>query len=53
MMPTMQSPVPVESSTSKALKIAGIVFLVAVVLCGLVGSCLLLVTFVLPLLGGQ
>jgi len=51
MTPTINSPAPTESSTSKALKIAGIVLLVAVALCGLVGSCLLLVTFVLPTLG--
>jgi hypothetical protein len=37
-----------ESTTTKALKIAGIVVLVGVALCGLAGTCLLLVTFVLP-----
>ena len=51
MMPTMQSPLPTESSTGKVLKIVGIVLLVAIALCGLAGSCLLLVTFVMPALG--
>jgi len=51
MMPTIHSPVPTEPSSSKVLKIAGIVFLVAVAMCGLAGSCLLLVTFVIPATG--
>ena len=51
MLPTTNSTTPTESSTSKVLKIVGIFFLVTVALCGLVGSCLLLVQFVLPLLG--
>jgi hypothetical protein len=45
MTPTLHAPAPVESSSSRVLKIAGIVFLVSVALCGLLGSCLLLVTF--------
>jgi hypothetical protein len=45
---TMNSSGATESSTSKVLKIVGIVVLVGVVLCGLAGTCLLLVTFVLP-----
>ncbi len=48
MTPTIQTPIPTKSSSSKALKIVGIAFLAAVALCGLAGSCLLLVTFVLP-----
>ena len=48
MTPTLQVPSPGESSASRALKIAGIIFLVSVGLCGLVGSCLLLITFFLP-----
>ncbi len=51
MTPTIQAPIPTKSSSSKTLKIAGIVFLAAVALCGMAGSCLLLVTFVLPTLG--
>jgi hypothetical protein len=48
---TLNVPGPTESSTSKIVKIVGIVILVGVVLCGLVGSCLLVVTFLLPLAG--
>ncbi len=51
MTPTIQSPIPTETSSSKVLKIVGIVFLVAVAMCGLAGSCLLLVTFVIPATG--
>ena len=48
MAPTVHLPAPVKSSSGRALKIAGIVFLVSVALCGLAGSCLLLVTFFMP-----
>ena len=51
MMPTMQSPAPPETSSNKALKIAGIVFLAAVALCGIAGTCLLVITLVFPSLG--
>jgi hypothetical protein len=51
MLPTMSSAGPAESSTSKVVKIVGIVLLVGVALCGLAGSCLLLVTFIMPLVG--
>ncbi len=51
MTPTMQSPGPAESSTSKTLKIVGIVFLAALALCGLAGTCLLVITLVFPNLG--
>jgi hypothetical protein len=50
MQPTMHTSGPTESSTSQVLKIVGIVVLVGVALCGLAGTCLLLFTFVLPLI---
>ena len=53
MMPTQHSYVPAESSTSKVLKIVGIVVLAFVVLCGLAGTCLLVVSFVVPLVAPQ
>ncbi len=40
-----------ESSTTKALKIVGIVLLAGVALCGLAGTCLLLITFLIPATG--
>ncbi len=49
MTSTMHVPTPVEPSSTKALKIVGLVLLGAVALCGLAGTCVLLVTFVLPL----
>ena len=49
MNPTRRLSSPTEpSSSGRYLKIAGIVFLVSVALCGLLGSCLLVVTFFLP-----
>jgi hypothetical protein len=54
MTPTIRAPAPVEpSSSSRVLKIVGIIFLVCVALCGIAGSCLLLITFFLPQGGGQ
>ena len=51
MMPTMQTPGPAESSSNKTLKIVGIVVLAAIALCGLAGTCLLVITLVFPTLG--
>jgi hypothetical protein len=48
MTETIHSSPPPESSTSKVLKVVGIVFLAGVALCGLAGTCLLIVTFFLP-----
>jgi len=51
MNPTRRLSSPTEPASNRALKIAGIIFLVSVALCGLVGSCLLIVTFFVPLGG--
>jgi hypothetical protein len=48
---TIHTPSSAESSTTKVLKIVGIVFLAGVALCGLAGTCLLIITFILPSTG--
>ena len=48
MSETIHSTPSAESSTTKVLKIVGIVFLAGVALCGLAGTCLLLITLILP-----
>lgn len=47
-MQTIHTSRPTEPSSSKVLKIVGIVVIIGVVLCGLLGSCLLVLTFLLP-----
>jgi hypothetical protein len=44
------APLP-SDSTGRTLRIVGLVLLAGVVLCGLIGSCLLGLTLVLPLFG--
>lgn len=53
MTPTIQTTPPTESSTTKVLKVVGIVLLAGVALCGLSGTCLLIVYMVFSTSAGH